>query len=96
MYIKLSGYVESRILSIIVVQVICGEEVAFHNWYTYISTSSMYRIYRLFKKKLNFEDFLLSCNNRERISLTKYRCANSKSTINYINCVAKTFCRLAR
>ena len=35
-------------------------------------------MYRLFKKQLNFEDYLLSCNNRERISLTKYRCANSK------------------
>ena len=35
-------------------------------------------MYRLFKKQLNFEDYLLSCNNREQISLTKYRCANSK------------------
>ena len=35
-------------------------------------------MYRLFKKQLNFEDYLLSCYNRERISLTKYRCANSK------------------
>ena len=54
------------------------EEVALHNWYTDISTSSMCTMYRLFKKQLNFEDYLLSCNNRERISLTKYRCANSK------------------
>ena len=38
----------------------------------------MYTMYRLFKKQLNFEDYLLSCNNRERISLPKYRCANSK------------------
>ena len=54
------------------------EEVALHNWYTDISTSSMCTMYRLFKKQSNFEDYLLSCNNRERISLTKYRCANSK------------------
>ena len=54
------------------------EEVALHNWYTDISTSSMCTMYRLFKKQLNFEDYLLSCNNRERISLAKYRCANSK------------------
>ena len=54
------------------------EEVALHNWYTDISTSSMCTMYILFKKQLNFEDYLLSCNNRERISLTKYRCANSK------------------
>ena len=55
------------------------EEVALHNWYTDISTSSMCTVYRLLliKKQLNFEYYLLSCNNRERISLTKYRCANS-------------------
>ena len=54
------------------------EEVALHNWYTDISTSSMCTMYRLFKKQLNFEDYLLSCNYRERISLTKHRCATSK------------------
>ena len=54
------------------------EDVALHNWYTDISTSSMCTMYRLFKKQLNFENCLLSCNYRERISLTKYRCANSK------------------
>ena len=43
-----------------------------------VTTSSMCRMYKLFNKQLNFEDYLLSCNNRERISLTKYRCANSK------------------
>ena len=37
----------------------------------------MCTMYRLFKKQLNFEDYLLS-NYREWISLTKYRCANSK------------------
>ena len=57
------------------------EVVALHNWYKDISTSSMCTMYRLFKKQLNFEDFLLSCNNRERISLTKYRCAISKIII---------------
>ena len=54
------------------------EEVALHIWYTYISTSSMCTMYILFKKQLNFEDYLLSCNYREQISLTKHRCANSK------------------
>ena len=53
------------------------EEVALHNWYTDISTSSMCTTYRLFKKQLNIEDYL-SCN-RERILLTKYQ-----YTINYI------------
>ena len=54
------------------------EEVVLHNWYTDISTSSMCTMYKLFKKQLNFEEYLLSCNYRERISLTQYRCANSK------------------
>ena len=35
------------------------EEVALHNWYTDISTSSMCTMYRLFKKQLNFEYYLL-------------------------------------
>ena len=54
------------------------EDVVLYKWYTYISTWSMCTIYILFKKQLNFEDYLLSSNYRERISLTKYRCANSK------------------
>ena len=54
------------------------KEIALHNWYTDISTSSMCTMYRLFKKQFNFEDYLLSCNYREQISQTKYRCANSK------------------
>ena len=55
------------------------KEVALHNWYT--STSSMCTMYRLFKKQLNFKDYLLFCNYRERISLTKYRCVNSKISV---------------
>ena len=38
----------------------------------------MYTMYRLFKKQLNFKNYFWSCNNRERISLKKYRCVNSK------------------
>ena len=53
------------------------EEVSLHNWYTYISTSSMCTMYTLFNKQFNFEDYLLSCTYRELISLTTYRCANS-------------------
>ena len=54
------------------------EGVVLHNLYTHISISSVCTMYRLFKQQLNFEDYLLSCNYRERISLTKYRYANSK------------------
>ena len=72
------------------------EEVALHNWYTYISTSSMCTMYRLFKKQLNFEEYLLSCDNRERISLTKYRCANSKIPVynHYIHMYETELCTL--
>ena len=41
------------------------KEVALHNWYTDISTFSMCTMYRLYKKQLNLDDYLLSCNNRE-------------------------------
>ena len=41
------------------------EEVASYNWYTDISTSSMCTMYRFLKKQLHFEDYLLSCNNRD-------------------------------
>ena len=40
-------------------------EVALHTWYTYISTSSMCTMYRLFKKQLYLEDYLLSCKYRD-------------------------------
>ena len=65
------------------------EEVSLHNWYTYISTSSMCTAYRLFKKQLNFEDYWLSCTYRERISLTKYSIKNTISILGqtYLNSV---------
>ena len=47
-----------------------------------ISTSSMCGMYRLFKKQLNFENYLLHSNYRDIISLSKLRCANSKFPIN--------------
>ena len=62
------------------------EEVALHNWYT----SSMCTMYRLLKKQLNFKDYLLSCNYRERISLTKYRYANSKIPVYNQICMYET------
>ena len=69
--------------------------VASHNWYTYISTSSMCIMYRLFKKQLDFEEYVLSCNYRERISLKKYRCANSKIPVyNQIYMYATELCTL--
>jgi len=35
-------------------------------------------MYRIFKKQLCFEKYLLNVNYRERIALTKFRCCNSK------------------
>ena len=37
--------------------------------------------YRLFKKQLYFETYLLNSNNSKRIALAKFRCANSKLPI---------------
>ena len=44
------------------------EDIALKNWNTDVSTSSMCRMYRLFKKQLDFENYLLHSNYRDRIS----------------------------
>ena len=57
------------------------EYIALQKWNTDISTSSMCKMYRIFKKQLDFENYLLHSNYRDRISLSKLRCANSKLPI---------------
>ena len=57
------------------------EDIALQKWNTDISTSSMCKMYRIFKKQLDFENYLLHSNYRDRISLSKLRCANSKLPI---------------
>ena len=57
------------------------EDIALQKWNTDISTSSMCKMYRIFKKQLDFENYLLHSNYRYRISLSKLRCANSKLPI---------------
>jgi len=54
------------------------ENIALHSWFIDMSSSSMCISYRLYKKHLNFERYLTNSNYRDRISLTKFRCANSK------------------
>ena len=41
----------------------------------------MCKMYRIFFKQLYFENYLLHSNYRDRISLSKLRCANSKLPI---------------
>ena len=53
------------------------EDIALQKWNTDISTS-MCKMYRIFKKQLDFENYLLHSNYRDKISLSKLRCANSK------------------
>ena len=57
------------------------DDIALNRWYTDLSVSSLCTFYRQFKQKLCFEKYLLMSNSRERISLTKYRCTNSKLPI---------------
>ena len=57
------------------------EDIALQKWNTDVSTSSMCRMYRLFKKQLDFKNYMLHSNYRDRISLSKLRCANSKLPI---------------
>ena len=54
------------------------EDQALQNWYTDITRSSMCSTYRILKKQFIFEKYLLLTNYRERTSLTRFRCANSK------------------
>ena len=49
-----------------------------HTWVIDISSSSMCILYRLYKKHLDFEKYLTISGYRDRVSLTKFRCANSK------------------
>ena len=52
------------------------EDISLQQWFTDIASSSMCIYYRLFKKQFGFENYLLSYNYKDRISLTKFRCAN--------------------
>ena len=49
-----------------------------NRWYTDLSVSSSCTLYRQFKQKHCFEKYSHMHNYKERISLTKYRCTNSK------------------
>ncbi len=54
------------------------EDLALQSWYANISASSMCAMYRLFKRQLTFDNYLLNPCHRDRISLTRFRCSNSK------------------
>ena len=57
------------------------DDIGLKRWYTYLSDPSLCTFYSQFKQQLCFEKYLLMPNPRERISLTKYRCTNSKLPI---------------
>ena len=54
------------------------EDLALQKWFSDVSVSSLCITYRLFKKQLNFEEYLLSPSFRNRLCLTKFRCGNSR------------------
>ena len=57
------------------------EDIVLNRCYTDLSVPSLCTFYRHFEQKLCFEKYLLMSNSRESISLTKYRCTNSKLPI---------------
>ena len=57
------------------------ETISLQQWYTHVSSSSMCATYRLFKKQLHFEKYLLMSNNSNRISLTKFKCSDGKMPV---------------
>ena len=54
------------------------EDIAMQKWGNDMSTSSMCSGYKMFKKQLEFEKYLLNPNYGERIAMCKLRCANIK------------------
>ena len=71
------------------------EDIAMHKWYIGMSTSSMCTMHRLFKKQLQFEKYLFISNNKERISLTKFRCSNIRIPVyNQIYLFQSELCNL--
>ena len=67
------------------------EDIALQNWNTDVFTSSMCTIYRRFKKKLDFENYLMSTNPRERISMT-----NIDVQIVGYKCIVKSTCMIQK
>ena len=57
------------------------DDKVLNRWYTNVSISSLCKQCRQFKQQLCFKKYLYMPNARERISLTKYRCTNSKFAI---------------
>ena len=57
------------------------EDIAHQKWYIDLSNSFVCITCKLFKKQLHFEKHLLNSNFKDRISLTRLRCSNSKLPI---------------
>ena len=57
------------------------EDIAHQKSFIDLSNSSMCITYKLFKKQLHFEKHLLNSNFKDRISLTRRGCSNSKLPI---------------
>ena len=51
------------------------------NWSGKVNASGSCANYRIFKTNLNFEKYLVNLNQRDRISLCKFRCGNNKLPI---------------
>ena len=54
------------------------EDIAMQKWCNDMPTSSMCSEYKMFKKQLKFEKYLLNPNYGERIAMCNLRCANIK------------------
>ena len=57
-------------------------DISTQNWLGDVNERCSCLNYRLFKKNLRFENYLTNLSFRERISFTKFRCANGKLPAN--------------
>ena len=47
-----------------------------HDWLADVNSNSQCKVYRMFKRKLAFEKYLVILNNSHRINFCKFRCCN--------------------
>lgn len=69
-------YIDNKQCKLLVHQQI--EDQALQKWHADMASSTMCKTYKLFKTELVFENYILNLHTKERIALTRFRCANSK------------------
>ena len=54
-------------------------------WYNKLQTNGQCSNYRIFKETLNFEQYLVTLNDKEKINMCKFRCRSTKLPVTTAN-----------